>query len=283
MIPRGVAGCQPGSAGRTDMTTHLLVCAALAAMLCSGCAATLASNEKGESFEGFGTLTTMLVAPERQADWPAGTLTGGGFEPDPDDKGASPGMRAVLLAENVAAVRGIAARLQPGRRAWVKGAILDQVIRVDEMEVIPYPRAGAIPNREANTTVRFEFIDVGAWHNRMPPDANIRHLVLNFKAQNLAADRKDRTVKIERIFYSFSRDKEGVAARRMSLINPDTGMAGGRMEMPLPHGKTIEFGIRGEDIYPDGHVNEDLYVIVILSVGEERVVLRQNGKIIEAF
>jgi hypothetical protein len=107
--------------------------------------------------------------------------------------------------------------------------------------------------------------------------------VLNFKAQNLAADRKDRTMKIERIFYSFSRDKEGVVAKQMSLVNPDTGMAGGRQEITLPHNEATEFGIRGEDVYPDGHVNEELYVIVILSVGDERVVLRQHGKIIEAF
>ncbi len=264
------------------MTTHLLVCAALAAMMCSGCAATSAGGT-GEAFEGFGTLTTLFALPERQPDWPAGTLTGGGFEPDPDDKGASAGMRAILLAENVADATGLAGRLQPGRRAWVKGVVLDDVIRVDEMEVIPYPRAGAIPSKETNTTGRFEFVDVGAWHNRMPPDANIRHLVLNFRVQNLAADRRDRTMKIERIFYSFLRDKEGVAARRMSLVNPDTGLAGGRMELLLPHGETPEFAVRGEDVYPDGHVNEDLYVIVILSIGEERIVLRQHGKIIEAF
>lgn len=178
---------------------------------------------------------------------------------------------------------GVAARLQPGRRAWVKGAILDDVIRVDEMEVIPYPRAGAIPSKETNTTGRFEFVDVGAWHNRMPPDTNVRHLVLNFKAQNLAADRKERKVRIERIFYSFSRDKEGVVGKRMSLVNPDTGLAGGRMELTLRHNEATEFAIRGEDVYPDGHVNEELYVVVILSIGEERVVVRQNGKIIEAF
>lgn len=264
------------------MTTHLLVCAALAAMVCSGCAATSAGGT-GESFEGFGTLTTLFALPERQADWPAGTLTGGGFEPDPDDKGAAAGMRAILLADNVADPGGVAARLQPGRRAWVKGAILDDVIRVDEMEVIPYPRAGAIPGKETNTTGRFEFVDVGAWHNRMPPDTNVRHLVLNFKAQNLAADRKERKVRIERIFYSFSRDKEGVVGKRMSLVNPDTGLAGGRMELTLRHNETTEFAIRGEDVYPDGHVNEELYVVVILSIGEERVVVRQNGKIIEAF
>jgi len=265
------------------MTTHLLLCLALSAALCSGCAATNAGAGAGDSFEGFGTLTTLFVLPERQPDWPAGTLTGGGFEPDPDEKGAAMGMRAILLAENVADAGAIAARLQPGRRAWVKGVILDDVIRVDEVEVIPFPRAGAVPNKEANTAGRFDFVEVGAWHNRMPPDTNIRHLVLNFKAQNTASDRKDRTMKVERVFYSFSRDKEGVVAKRLSLVNPDTGMGGGRQEMTLRHNESIEFAIRGEDVYPDGHVNEELYVIVILSIGEERVVLRQHGKIIEAF
>lgn len=261
------------------MTTQLLVLITLLAACCSGCQVA----NGGQKFEGFGTLTTLFTLPQRQADWPAGELTGSGFEPDADEHDSSPGTRAMLLAESFRNAAALSTQLQPGRRAWVKGEVFNDVIRIDEIEVIPYTRAGEIPAKAATTVGRFEFVEVGAWHNRMPPATDKRHLVLNIRAENTASDRKPRTVRVERIFYSFDKDREGVVAKDMSLIDPATGMAGGKREMPLPPAAPADVNIRGENTYPDGHLDEELYVIVILSVGDERIVLRHHGTIIAAY
>lgn len=260
------------------MTTQLLLCLTLFAALCTGCQA--ASG--GEKFEGFGTLTTLFALPQRQPDWPKGELTGTGFQIDPDDKGSSPGTRAMLMAESAKPAANLSAQLQPGRRAWIKGEVFKDGIRVDEIEVLPFPRPGVIPSKVANAIGRFDLNEVGAWHNRMPPSTDKRHLTLSIRAENTAADRKDRVIKVERVFYSFDKDREGVLAKDMSIIDLNTGLAGGKMEMPLPHGKPIDLGIRGEDTYPDGHVDDEIYVIVILSVGDERIILRGHCKIIAA-
>ena len=260
------------------MMTQLLLCLTLLAAMCAGCQAARA----GEPYAGFGTLTTMFAAPQRQADWPAGTLTGGGFEPDPDAQGKSAGMRAILLADGMANVAAISARLQPGRRAWVKGEVFETFIRVDEIEVLPYKQAADIPDKVANAIGRFTMTELGAWHNRMPPSTDKRHLVVTIRAESTAGDRKDRTVKVERLFYSFDANQEGVVAEHMSLINPDTGLAGGQLEMTLPPDKPADIALRGEQTYPDGHVNDEIYVIVVLSVGDERIVLRQHCRVIAA-
>jgi len=260
------------------MTTHLLLCLTLFAAMCTGCQAARA----GEPYEGFGTLTTMFAAPQREADWPAGTLTGAGFDLDPDASGKSPGMRAILLVEGNKNVGAISTQLQPGRRAWVKGEVYEKFIRVDEVEVIPFKKAADIPDRAINAIGRFTITELGAWHNRMPPSIDRRHLVVTIRAESAAGEKKDRTIKVERVFYSFDEDREGVVAEQMSLIDPNTGMASGKMEMLLPFDKPTDVALRGEQTYPDSHVNDEIYVIVVLSVGAERIVLRQHCRVIAA-
>lgn len=260
------------------MTTQLLLCLTLLAAMCTGCQAARA----GEPFEGFGRLTTMFALPQREADWPKGTLTGSGFEPDSDESGQSPGMRAILLVEGVEDVGAISAQLQPGRRAWVKGEVFEKFIRVDEIETLPYKKAADIPDRRTNAIGRFTITEVGAWHNRMPPSTDRRHLVVTIRAESTDGWEKDRTIKVQRVFYSFDEDVEGVVAEHMSIIDPNSGLDGGKLEMTLAPDKPADVALRGESTYPDGHVGEDIYVIVVLSVGKERVVLRQHGRVIAA-
>ena len=116
----------------------------------------------------------------------------------------------------------------------------------------------------------------------MPPSTDRRHLVVTIRAESAAGDKKDRTIKVERVFYSFDEDREGTVAERMSLIDPDTGLAGGKMEMPLPFDKPADVALRGEQTYPEGHIDDEIYVIVVLSVGAERIVLRQHCRVIAA-
>ncbi len=264
------------------MNTQLLLLVALLATFCTGCQAAGGSNGGGEKFQGWGTVTTLFALPQRQPDWPAGELTGSGFQPDPDEDGQSPGARAMLLSKDFKDAAALNARLQAGRRAWIKGAVFEQVIRIDEIEVLPFTRAGEIPMKMVKPAARFDLMEVGAWHNRMPPSNDTRHLTLMIRAENTAADRKPRTVKLERVFYSFDKDREGVLAEDMSLINPDTGMAGGKMEMTLPPGQAVDLGIRGEGVYPEGHIDEEIYVTVILSIDDERIILRGHTRIIAA-
>lgn len=68
----------------------------------------------------------------------------------------------------------------------------------------------------------------------------------------------------------------------MSLMDPNSGLDGGKLEMPLPAGKPADVSLRGEQTYPDGHVDDEIYVIVVLSVGDERIVLRQHCRVIAA-
>lgn len=260
------------------MTTQLLLCLTLFAAMCTGCQAARA----GEPYEGFGTLTTMFAAPQREVDWPAGTLTGTGFELDADASGKSPGMRAILLVEGIRNVGAISAQLQPGRRTWVKGEVFEKFIRVDEIEVLPYKKAADIPDRTTNAIGRFTITELGAWHNRMPPSTDRRHLVVTIRAESTDGREKERTVKVERVFFSFDEDEEGVVAEHISLIDPSSGLGGGKLEMPLPVDKPADVALRGESVYPDGHVNGEIFVIVVLSVDNERVVLRQHCRIIAA-
>ncbi|MFG0329122.1 MAG: hypothetical protein ACF8PN_04415 [Phycisphaerales bacterium] len=155
----------------------------------------------------------------------------------------------------------------------------------------PEPNVDEMATTASENEVKVDFEEVSAWEDRMPriidedelnnrPPVPPRHLVLDFAATNRASE--SRELVVEQVLWSFEDHQLGTEAPTVTIMDED-GRETGRRSIKLDAGATnVQFKLRGRDVFPAGHGDENLWVTVTFRVGDDRFSVRRSGRVVLA-